>query len=72
MAKIKDRVSVVAQFVDVEKTIVLEVIALREVIHQGVVPAIEDAFPGAFVTMEAVCAFSVTRKSGPHQLYGGL
>lgn len=34
---------------------ILEIIALRERIHQDIVPMIEDGFHGRFYTMEAVC-----------------
>lgn len=71
-AKVRDRVNAVAEFSGGDQRTVLEIIALREVIHQGVVPAIEESFPGAFVTLEAVCAFSIKRRADAHQLYGSL
>ena len=68
VAKIRDRVSAVAEFKGGNQTLVLEVIALRDVIHQGVVPTIEELLPDAFVTLEAVCAFTSKRRA-EHRLF---
>lgn len=47
---------------------IVEIVALRQSVHQRIVPMIEEAFPGAFYTMEAVCGFRVASGTG-HQLY---
>ena len=66
--KIKDGVSAVAEFKTADQTTLLKVIALKDVIHKSVVPAIEEFLPDVFVTLEAVCAFK-TLDNTKHRLY---
>ena len=49
----------------------IEIVARRDLIHQHIVPLIEESLPNAFVTMEAVCAFR-TRRSSDHPVYGTM
>jgi hypothetical protein len=49
----------------------IEVIARRNMIHEHIVPLIEEFLPNAFVTLEAVCAFR-TKRSADHPVYGKI
>ena len=49
----------------------IEIIARRNMIHEHIVPLIEESLPNAFVTMEAVCAFR-TKRSADHPVYGKI
>lgn len=46
-------------FIGHEGNYIVEIVALRQNIHQRVVPMIEEAFPGSFYTLESVCGFRV-------------
>lgn len=46
-------------FIGHEENHVVEIVALRQNIHQRVVPMIEEAFPGSIYTLESVCGFRV-------------
>lgn len=41
---------------EMDESLVVEVVGIRHLIHESLVPALKESFPGAFVTLEAVCA----------------
>ena len=49
----------------------IKIIARRNMIHEHIVPLIEESLPNAFVTMEAVCVFR-TRRSSDRPVYGKM
>jgi len=51
----------------VESTVV-EIVALRQNMHQRIVPMVDESFPEAFYTMEGICGVEIASRPD-HQLY---